>query len=156
MKLAVPAIALALAAATPALADHHALPTKEEIGANFDRWKAALATKNPDTVTALFAANGVLQPTVSNDMRETPAEVKAYFVDFLKLSPVPTINERNIQVLDDNTALEAGIWTFGLTRDGKPESVTARYTFVWEKAGKDWKIQLLHSSKMPEPMTPKP
>lgn len=156
MRLAVTAAALALAAATPALADHHARPTKDEIGANFDRWKAALATKNPDTVAALFAPTGVLQPTVSNDVREKPEEVKAYFVDFLKLSPVPTVNERNIQILDDNTAVEAGVWTFDLTRDGKAEWVTARYTFVWEKVGKEWKIQLLHSSKMPEPLAKRP
>lgn len=157
-------LALALAACAPPAATPTAtpaqtaaiappaLPSEAEVAANFDRWKAALATKDPKTVTALFAPNAVLEPTVSNDIRETPAEVEAYFVDFLKLSPAPTLNERKITVLDENTAMDTGIWTFDLVRNGKPEFVTARYSFVWEKIGADWKIQLLHSSLLPEPI----
>ena len=132
------------------------LPTEAEAAANFDRWSGALATKDPKTVAALFSEQAVLQPTVSNDVRETPAEVEAYFVDFLKLSPKPTINERNIAILDDNTVVDAGVWTFDLTRNGKAEWVTARYSFVWEKEGADWKIRLLHSSAMPEPLAARP
>jgi uncharacterized protein (TIGR02246 family) len=139
-------------AAETAPAAAPALPTEAEVSANFDRWAAALATKDPAQVSALFSQTAVLQPTVSNDVRETPAEVQAYFVDFLKLSPKPTINERNIEVLDDNTAIDAGVWTFDLTRNGKPEFVTARYSFVWEKENGEWKIRLLHSSLMPEPV----
>lgn len=161
IRFAVPAVALALA--LPAVADMHktAAPaaqkaTQQEVAANFDRWKAALATKNPKTVGALFTTTAVLSPTVSNDVRETPAEVEAYFVDFLKMSPVPTLNERNIQVLDENTAVEAGVWTFDLVKDGKPSWVTARYSFVWEKQGNEWKIQHLHSSMMPEALKDRP
>ena len=161
IRFAVPALALALA--LPAAADNHkhAAPaahnaTQQEVASNFDRWKAALATKDPKVVTALFTQTAVLSPTVSNDVREKPAEVEAYFVDFLKMSPVPALNERNIQVLDDNTAVEAGVWTFDLVKDGKPTWVTARYTFVWEKQGKEWKIQHLHSSMMPETLKDRP
>ena len=155
IRFAVPAVA-ALALAVPALADMHQKATQQEVSANFDRWKAALATKNPKTVAALFTQTAVLSPTVSNDVRETPAEVEAYFVGFLKMSPVPTLNERNIQVLDENTAVEAGVWTFDLVKDGKPTWVTARYSFVWEKQGNEWKIQHLHSSMMPETLKDRP
>lgn len=133
-----------------------ALPSEAEITANFDRWKAALATNDPAAVTALFSADAVLEPTVSNQIRDTPEEVQAYFVDFLKKSPVPTINERYVRVLDDNTAIDAGLWTFALTSDGKTSNVTARYSFVWEKENDAWKIKLLHSSVLPEPVTPAP
>lgn len=136
----------------PALAQ----PSEAEIARNFDRWAAALATRDPKTVAALFTPNAILEPTVSNEVRTTPARVEAYFVDFLKLSPRPTINERHIEVLDDNTALEAGVWTFDLVRDGQPAWVTARYSFIWEKVGGAWKIQLLHSSLMPEPLAQRP
>ena len=133
-----------------------AQPSEDEIARNFDRWAAALATKDPRTVTALFAPNAILEPTVSNEVRTTPARIEAYFVDFLKLSPRPTINERHIELLDDNTALDAGVWTFDLVRDGQPSWVTARYSFIWEKVGSEWKIQLLHSSLMPEPIAQRP
>jgi hypothetical protein len=83
--------------------------------------------------------------------------VEAYFVSFLQQSPVPTINERYIRILDENTAIDAGVWTFDLTADGMTRWVTARYTFVWEKgAAGEWKIQLLHSSIMPEPVSQRP
>lgn len=131
-------------------------PTEAEIAANFEAWKKALATKNPGKVAALFAPNALLQPTVSNQIRNTPREIKSYFVDFLKLSPSPTINERNIRIVDNNTAIDAGIWTFDIVRDGKPTWVTARYSFVWEKKDGKWKIQLLHSSAMPEPVKTRP
>lgn len=131
-------------------------PTHAQVRANFDLWKAALATKDPKVVAALFAPDAILEPTVSNQIRDTPSEVEDYFVDFLKLSPTPTINERYIRVLDENTAIDAGIWTFDLVRDGKTSWVTARYSFVWEKINGVWKIQLLHSSAAPEPLTSKP
>jgi uncharacterized protein (TIGR02246 family) len=152
MKSSLAAVAALTLVATPALAK----PSEAEIARNFDRWAAALATKDPKTVAALFAPNAILEPTVSNEIRTTPARVEAYFVDFLKLSPKPTINERHIEVLDRNTALEAGVWTFDLTRDGTPSWVTARYSFIWEKIGGQWKIQLLHSSMMPEPLSARP
>jgi uncharacterized protein (TIGR02246 family) len=133
-----------------------ALPTQAEISANFARWQAALATKDPKTVAALFSKTAILEPTVSNEIRETPAEIEAYFVDFLKLSPRPSLNERHIVVLDENTALDAGIWTFDIIRDGKPDWVTARFNFIWEKIDGVWKIQHLHSSLMPEPLTGRP
>lgn len=143
-------------AASASLTTSATAPMEAQVEANFDAWKAALATKDPKQVAALFAPNAVLEPTVSNQIRDTPAEVEAYFVDFLKLSPAPTINERYVRVLDKNTVLDAGIWTFDLTRDGKPTWVTARYSFIWEKQNGQWKIQLLHSSAMPEGVTDRP
>ncbi|MBU6407636.1 MAG: SgcJ/EcaC family oxidoreductase [Alphaproteobacteria bacterium] len=131
-------------------------PSEEEVAANFGAWEAALATGDPKLVSALFSPNAILAPTVSNQIRDTPAEVEAYFVDFLKMSPRPTINERYIEVLDENTAIDAGVWTFDITRDGEPGWVTARYSFVWEKTDGAWKIQLLHSSAMPEPIAERP
>ena len=131
-------------------------PAEAEIAANFDAWKSALVTRNPKAVDALFAPDAILEPTVSNEIRNTPAEVESYFVDFLKLSPSPKVNERHIRVLDENTAIDAGVWTFDLVKDGKPTWVTARYCFVWEKKDGKWKIQMLHSSAMPEPVKERP
>lgn len=150
--------AAATATAAPqlaAIAPAHQL-AGPPVTTGFQRWSAALATRDPGTVSALFAPGAVLQPTVSNQIRRTPAEIQAYFVDFLKLAPRPTINSRSITTLSPDTALETGIWTFDLTRDGQPAWVTARYSFVWKLVDGQWRIQLLHSSLMPEAITARP
>jgi len=158
----VPAAAIAVlalaATATPLAAQTPSAPAvrEAEIAANFETWKAALATKNPKIVAQLFAPNAILEPTLSNQIRHTPEGVEAYFVNFLKLSPKPTIHERHIEILDDTTAIDAGIWTFDLVRDGKPTWVAARYSFVWENIDGVWRIQMLHTSVMPEPITVRP
>lgn len=121
-----------------------------EIASLFDTWNAALATGNPKRVTALYASNGILQPTVSNEVRVGPAAIERYFVDFLKAKPQGTINYREIRMLDADTALDAGVYTFTLTKDGKPTKVQARYTYLYEKVDGVWKIMSHHSSAMPE------
>ena len=149
-------VSLSLAAADAAARDYagQASPPADaktrEIASLFDRWNAALATGKPERVAALYANNGVLQPTVSNEVRVGPAAIQRYFVDFLKAKPQGTINFREIRMLDDNTALDAGVYTFRLTKDGKPTQVQARYTYLYEKIDGEWKIVNHHSSAMPE------
>lgn len=142
-----PALASARQAAIPAPAQS---ALEREVAGNTARFAAALATGNPDRVTALFAPNAILAPTVSNEVRTTPERIRAYFVDFLQLSPRPRVDSRTITVLDPGTAIEGGTWTFQLTRNGTTSEVQARYTIVWEKTAAGWQIQLLHSSLMPE------
>jgi len=172
--LILPALALtALAAALPAQAKSkpHAAAhapmvytglaaapqsaAEREIAALFDRWNAALATGDAKKVAALYAPNGVLEPTVSNQVRATPAQIEDYFVHFLPLQPQGVINERFIRLLDDNTAMDVGVYTFTLHKDGKLKKVQARYTYVYEKIEGDWKIMNHHSSAMPEVIEPK-
>lgn len=122
-----------------------------EIAALFDRWNNALKTGNAQTVVDLYAPNAVLQPTVSNQVRTTPAQIKDYFDHFLVLKPVGQINYREIRHLGANSAMDSGVYTFTLTEaDGKTRQVQARYTFVYEKIGGQWKILNHHSSAMPE------
>ncbi|MGV7207680.1 SgcJ/EcaC family oxidoreductase [Oxalobacteraceae bacterium A2-2] len=121
-----------------------------EIAALFDRWNAALAMGDAAKVAALYAPDGVLEPTVSNEVRTTPAGIQDYFEHFLKLSPQGTINFRQIRLLGPDTALDTGVYTFAITRDGQPAKVQARYTYVYKKVGKEWKILNHHSSAMPE------
>lgn len=130
----------------PAAAD------KREIAALFDRWNATLRSGDPARVAALYADNGVLLPTVSNEVRVGTAAIERYFVDFLKLAPVGTINFREIVKLDEDTAVDAGVYTFDVTKDGKRQQVQARYNFVYERDNGQWRIVNHHSSMMPEPV----
>lgn len=153
--------ALALVAA-PAAAKHHvgkdkaahmscAPVTIAAVEQQFDAFNAAWATKNPDTVTALFASDAVLLPTVSNTPRTTPAAVRDYFVNFLKNSPVGKIDSSTFK-LGCNTASRLGTWTVTLTdpATGKATPVKARYSFIYKYQDGKWWIDHLHSSMMPE------
>lgn len=120
--------------------------TEQQVKGLFDRWNASLRTLDPDKVTANYAQDGVLLPTVSNKARTTPAEIRDYFVKFLQGEPVGTIDQRTIRI-GCNVAQDLGTYTFKF-KDGK--SVHARYTYVYEQVNGQWLIAHHHSSGMPE------
>lgn len=123
----------------------------KEIAGLFDRWNKALQTGNSQTVASLYTPDAVLQPTVSNKVRATPAEIKDYFDKFLALKPVGEINYREIRRLGPDAAADNGVYTFTLTApDGKKTKVQARYSFLYHRVGNEWKILNHHSSAMPE------
>ncbi|MBO9740316.1 SgcJ/EcaC family oxidoreductase [Xanthomonas axonopodis pv. begoniae] len=153
-------------AATPALAGgvmHYTgkakLPAggeEREVAALFDTWNAALATGNPHKVADLYAPDGVLLPTVSNEVRASREQIENYFEMFLTKKPQGVVNYRTVRVLDDDSAVDAGVYTFTLTdKAGKKSNVQARYTFVYEKRDGKWLIINHHSSAMPEVDAPK-
>jgi uncharacterized protein (TIGR02246 family) len=136
-------------AAAPA-APAAALPSEQEIAALFPEWNAALATGDPEKVADLYAPEGVLLPTVSNQVRTDRAAIADYFVKFLQSKPQGKIDKEHITVLDADTAVNTGVYTFSLTQDGRPQQVQARFTYVYELIGGKWLIANHHSSAMPE------
>ena len=87
-------------------------PLLLQVLALFTKWNAALLTKDPKKVAALYAPYAVLLPTVSNIPRNTPALIEDYFVTFLKLQPSGTINKYFIEYPAANTIINSGIYTF--------------------------------------------
>lgn len=120
-----------------------------EIKSLFDTWNDALQTRDPDAVTALYAADAVLLPTVSNAARHNHAEIRDYFVVFLSKNPSGKVIESNVRYLGD-TAVHSGVYVFDLHDGEKATQVPARFTFVYGRQDGDWKIIEHHSSQMPE------
>ncbi len=118
----------------------------DEITSLFDEWDSALQTGDPKQVTALYDSDGILLPTVSNQVRHNHEEIEAYFVNFLARGPRPTIDESNVRVFGD-IAINSGTYTFQFNDD---TSAAARYTFVYRWNGHRWMIVEHHSSVMPE------
>ena len=137
-------------AITQPLATSPGLPSQDQIAALFDQWNAALATGDPNKVADLYAPNAVLLPTVSNQIRTNRAEIVDYFTHFLESKPQGKIDRGIITVIDPQTAINAGIYTFELIQDGQLQNVQARYTFVYQRQNGKWLIVNHHSSKMPE------
>ena len=142
-------VALALSAGGVAFAQTPAASCEKidekQVTGLFDRWNASLKTLDADRVTANYAANGVLLATVANEPLSTAVDIRGYFVKFLKAEPQGTINKRFV-TLGCNTAQDVGTYTFAF-KDGS--SVSARYTYVYEFTGGQWKIAHHHSSAMP-------
>ena len=121
--------------------------THDDVLGLFDTWNAALATLDPDQVTALYADNAVLLPTVSNQVRHNPAEIRDYFVGFLQKSPQGVIDESNVNILSETHATNSGVYTFTF---GDGSTVTARFSYLYVASDTGWKILQHHSSAMPE------
>jgi len=121
--------------------------TKDDVIALFEEWNGALASLDPDTVTAMYAADAVLLPTVSNQVRHNHGEIRDYFVNFLQKAPQGVINESNVHILSDSHATNSGVYTFTF---GDGSAVTARFSYLYVATEAGWKILQHHSSAMPE------
>ena len=121
--------------------------THDDVLGLFDTWNAALATLDPDQVTALYADNAVLLPTVSNQVRHNHAEIRDYFVGFLQKAPQGVIDESNVNILSETHATNSGVYTFTF---GDGSTVTARFSYLYVASDTGWKILQHHSSAMPE------
>jgi uncharacterized protein (TIGR02246 family) len=125
---------------------------QEDVAATGEKWATVFADNNPDTMTALYAKDGVLWGTLSPSVRSDPAAVKAYFVGAFQALPKATVKfgDQLIRVYG-NTAINTGYYTFSYTKDGETKSIPARYSFTYVKDGNDWKIVDHHSSAVPPP-----
>ncbi|NJR52902.1 MAG: SgcJ/EcaC family oxidoreductase [Leptolyngbyaceae cyanobacterium CSU_1_3] len=142
--------ALRLLVCSPAYADASCpTVTKTDIAALFEQWDQSLQTGNPSEVAKNYADDAILVPTVSNKLRHTQPEIEDYFQRFLSLKPDGRIKEQNIQIYCD-VAVNSGIYTFAVIKDGQPSEVKARFTFVYRRLGDRWLIVDHHSSEMPE------
>ena len=117
-----------------------------DISSLFDEWNDALQTGNSKNVAALYEANAILLPTVSNKVRHNHEEIEDYFVHFLAKGPQGKIDETNVRVFSD-IAINSGIYTFSFKDQS---SVQARFTFVYRWNGQRWMIVEHHSSVLPE------
>lgn len=132
-------------------ANAHCAPiSSQQVTALFERWNAALATKNPDAVVKTYAADAVLLPTVENGPLIGPDAIRGYFVAFLKKNPSGVIDQRTIR-LGCNIAYDVGLYTFTIDGEqpGSRVQVPARYTYIYEPIGGRWLIVHHHSSKQP-------
>jgi uncharacterized protein (TIGR02246 family) len=129
--------------------------TTKQIESLFDRWNGSLATLDPARVTANYASDAVLLPTVSNTPRTDSASIQEYFVHFLEKHPQGKIDTRTIKI-GCNMASDVGTYTFTLSgkTPGETQIVNARYSYVYVYRDKQWLIAHHHSSAMPEPVTP--
>ncbi|AWN30699.1 MULTISPECIES: SgcJ/EcaC family oxidoreductase [Streptomyces] len=128
-----------------------AKPAKKQIAALFDGWNEALQTDDPEKVAARYAEDAVLLPTASPKIRTDRAGIVDYFEHFVENKPKGEKVRSSINVLDENSAIDAGVYKFHLTdaKTGEHRTVEARYTYEYEKRNGKWLIVNHHSSVLP-------
>ncbi|GAB2970179.1 hypothetical protein GCM10023080_037000 [Streptomyces pseudoechinosporeus] len=125
--------------------------SKGQIAALFDQWNAALQTGDSEKVADRYAPDAVLLPTASPKIRTNHDEIADYFEHFLLKKPKGEKLRTVINVLDGNSAIDAGLYEFHITdpETGKKSTLEARYTFEYEKRDGKWLIVNHHSSVVP-------
>ena len=130
---------------------------KDDATANFKTWNDVLKTKNADGVAALYYSTKPgfsFLPTVSPLHTKDLEGTKAYFVEFVKKNPDGMVTDESVQQLtpmsDASAAyLHSGLYTFMTGYADARVPVSARFSYVWQKVGVDWKITHHHSSALP-------
>jgi uncharacterized protein (TIGR02246 family) len=123
---------------------------KKEVKEAFAAWRAALSGGDAQKIVDLYADDAVLLATLHNDPIVTQGARLKYFEGLVtKKDMKATVDEEMVRVLDSNTAMVNGVYTFSFEEDGKVTKIPARYTYVFEKENDKWMIVVHHSSKLP-------
>ena len=128
---------------------------EKEVAETTDIWLDTVTSGSEevvDEVVALYAENGLLWGTVSEQVRDTPAEIRDYFEYFAMLPELSVSSYKGcVRIYDENLAINSGYYTFTYTKDGQTKEVPARYSFIYHKNGNNqWEIIEHHSSALPE------
>jgi uncharacterized protein (TIGR02246 family) len=125
----------------------------KRVKALFTEWDKALQDETATKVVAMYADDATLLPTVENGpYTKADGSIKNYFVHFVELKPVATIDEtKRFIKIGCNVAYDIGLYTFEVNGEHTTnrETIRARYTFIYQWDGKRWLIAHHHSSRAP-------
>jgi hypothetical protein len=120
------------------------------------KWIAAAQARDVDAVVSLYDPKvGRLLGTVDSDSsprRSSRALIRDYFNHFLgdneKVVPIfPRFNERDVQFIDDTTAVYSGYYTFELTPiGGRTKIANAKFTYIVHRTKENGVQLVLHNS----------
>ena len=114
------------------------------------KWIDLVSIQDMDGVVSLYAEDGLLLGTFSDEIRVGEVKIREYFEFFLAKKPTATVVESRIHVIEDNSFTVSGFYDFEVDSiNGERELAHARFTFVFQKQGQDFKILSHHSSVMP-------
>jgi len=123
-----------------------------EISQALDEWIEAVNGRAVDAVGALYMPGAVLLSTFAPQPLASAAERRDYFVNFLARKNLKaSVDECHITTLGDDAGEASGLYTFRFEDEsGAPQSVKARFTFVYARQPEgDWLIAAHHSSMVP-------
>ena len=116
-----------------------------------NRWNSALKAKCYDKVAALYSTQDLsFLPTVSSKFIRDSSSAKEYFMEFLQKLPEGNITSDTVQPFGNDAYLHTGLYTYMVGPDDGRRPVEARFSFMWRKLDRVWKITHHHSSALPK------
>ncbi|CAB1106835.1 unnamed protein product [Ectocarpus sp. CCAP 1310/34] len=121
-------------------------------------WKETVTSGTydaPKKTAALYAEDAVLWGTVSEEVRDTPEQIYAYFDYFARLPELRVVEYTPVAVrVYGDFAVQAGTYTFAFQGpDGVTVEKRARFSFTFRRgrpgSPRPWTIVEHHSSSMP-------
>merc|ERR1711907_367407 len=121
-----------------------------------ENWIAAAQSRDVDAIVSLYDPKiGRLLGTVdesSSPRRTSRALIREYFNHFLgdneRVVPIfPKFNDRDVQFIDDKTAVYSGYYTFELTpKGGNTKIANAKFTYIVHRTPENGVQLVLHNS----------
>jgi uncharacterized protein (TIGR02246 family) len=124
--------------------------SSEDVAAATQAWADAFNAHDLEKILGLYDTEAVLWGTVSPTLRDTPATIRDYFKG-LPNQPAEVkvaLGEQRTRVYGD-TAINTGLYTFTIIRDGSPVPLPARFSFTYRRRDGRWLIVDHHSSSVP-------
>jgi hypothetical protein len=120
----------------------------------YQQWCQSIgkAKGNSKEMTQYYASRAILLPTLSDKILFNEGhELDDYFTMLTSYKDIHCVTQKLITLREgENFATSAGFYQFiFIDKSGKTITLPARFTFVYEKQGKEWLIVQHHSSKMP-------
>ena len=113
-------------------------------------WINLVSQQDIDRVVDLYAEDGVLLGTFSNEIRVGKQKIREYFKFFLAKKPKALVGDFKMHIIDQNSFTVNGFYDFEVdSDDGEREFLHARFTFIFQKIDNDFKILSHHSSVVP-------
>mmetsp|Transcript_9745 Transcript_9745/g.33138 ORF Transcript_9745/g.33138 Transcript_9745/m.33138 type:complete len:360 (-) Transcript_9745:229-1308(-) len=111
----------------------------------------------PEDTTALYSKRALFWGTVSEGLRTTMTDTRAYFEFFARLPNLSVVEYTPVcRAHGHNMAINVGSYTFEYGEEGHKQTVVARYTYMFqlaedagEEGGAKWLIVNHHSSVRP-------
>ena len=114
--------------------------------AAIDCWSAAYTANDPDAVVKSYWPHAILLGTVSPVISVRTEAIRKYYSLVKDTGNKNSIEERHNIVLDDNTVVVTGLYTFTRMKDGQPIPGPSRFTMLVTKRNGEWYIAHYHSS----------
>lgn len=136
--------------------DHRLEPSEESCLAAARKalfhWAEVVSSGHVEDVLSLYATDAILVPTLSDEIGEREDERRRYFEVFLSNEnlrcTITTQKKRVSRKL--GTVVIGGLYTFRFQRDGREQTVPARFLFTFEEINGRWLITGHHSSRLSE------
>ncbi len=122
---------------------------RADLMAALDGWAAAFALESSETILACYAPEALLWGTLSPQLRETPEKIRGYFERVFAFGRRRVTFHAPLIRVYGPVGLVTGAYTFSWEKEGRRQTVPARYSLAWVKRDGRWLIVDHHSSTMP-------